>query len=328
MIEITLGSLFDGIGVWQLAAVSNGITPIWSSEIEDYPMQVTLQHFPDTEQLGDITKVDGSKIKPVDIICAGSPCQDLSVAGKRAGLKGERSGLFSESIRIIREMRESTNGEYPKWFVWENVTGAYSSNKGHDFRTVLEEITESEIPMPDSGRWARGGMVRSPKCDVAWRTLDAQYWGVPQRRERIFLVADFREERRPEVLFEPESVRWNLEKSKSKGEDSSRGVEESTNTASWGFEPGVTGRDGRKLTKDKTPTIRANMGDNRTSVLVKCIGNGQVDQLNLSDKVGALNCMHDQQGIIQGIATQSYSELRLSDKVATLMAKDGVCGGQ
>ena len=157
MIEITLGSLFDGIGVWQLAAVSNGITPIWSSEIEDYPMQVTLQHFPDTEQLGDITKVDGSKIKPVDIICAGSPCQDLSVAGKRAGLKGERSGLFSESIRIIREMRESTNGEYPKWFVWENVTGAYSSNKGHDFRTVLEEITESEIPMPDSGRWARGG---------------------------------------------------------------------------------------------------------------------------------------------------------------------------
>ena len=171
-------------------------------------------------------------------------------------------------------------------------------------------------------------MVRSPKCDVAWRTLDAQYWGVPQRRARIFLVADFREERRPEVLFEPESVRWNLEKSKSKGEDSSRGVEESTNTASWGFEPGVTGRDGRKLTKDKTPTIRANMGDNRTSVLVKCIGNGQVDQLNLSDKVGALNCMHDQQGIIQGIATQSYSELRLSDKVATLMAKDGVCGGQ
>ena len=382
MIEITLGSLFDGIGVWQLAAVSNGITPIWSSEIEDYPMQVTLQHFPDTEQLGDITKVDGSKIKPVDIICAGSPCQDLSVAGKRAGLKGERSGLFSESIRIIREMRESTNGEYPKWFVWENVTGAYSSNKGHDFRTVLEEITESEIPMPDSGRWARGGMVRSPKCDVAWRTLDAQYWGVPQRRARIFLVADFREERRPEVLFEPESVRWNLEKSKSKGEDSSRGIGESANTASWGFEPGATSRVGGKLTKDKTPTIRANMGDNQTSVvystdsategfnispydsgsmkssnpyngikacetartidtnggnpacnqggtvLVKCIGNGQVDQLNLSDKVGALNCMHDQQGIIQGIATQSYSELRLSDKAATLMAKDGVCGGQ
>ena len=161
MRELTLGSLFDGLGGWLLAAKENGIRPIWSSEIDDFPMAVSKYHFPEVQQLGDITKLDGAELPPVDIICAGSPCQDLSIAGKREGLAGERSGLFRKAIDIVRGMRKATNGEYPKWFVWENVPGAFSSNKGHDFRAVLEEITETDIPMPDSGRWSKGGWLEA-----------------------------------------------------------------------------------------------------------------------------------------------------------------------
>lgn len=176
---ITLGSLFDGIGGWQLAAVRNGVEPLWSSEIDPFPASVTKEHFPNTIQLGDVTKINGAEIPPVDIICAGSPCQDLSIAGKRAGLEGGRSNLFYQAMRIVREMRRKTNGTYPKFFVWENVLGAFSSNNRRDFEAVLEEIGQTDIPMPASGRWARAGMVRSPKCGIAWRVLDAQFWGVP-----------------------------------------------------------------------------------------------------------------------------------------------------
>ena len=226
-IGLTLGSLFDGIGGWQLAAIKNGVKPIWSSEIEKFPLVLTKERFPETEQLGDITKIDGRGITPVDIICAGSPCQNLSMAGNRKGLDGEESGLFTESIRIVRQMRHRTGGVYPKFFVWENVTGAFSSNKGMDFKTVLEEICETEIPMPKSGKWARAGMVRSGKCDLAWRVLDSQYWGVPQHRERIFLVADFRDERCPDkILFVENGVSENpktLCKEKNEIADSIRG---------------------------------------------------------------------------------------------------------
>lgn len=206
VLDFTMGSLFDGIGGWPLAAVKCGFNPVWSSEIENFPVQVTERHFPNMKQLGDITKIDGTKIEPVDIITFGSPCQDLSIAGKRGGLKGARSSLFGEAIRIIREMQRATEGKYPRFAIWENVPGAFSSNKGLDFRTVLEEITEAKIPMPQSKRWATAGMVRSSKCEVAWRVLDAQYWGVPQRRKRIFLVADFGGCCAAEVLFKPESV--------------------------------------------------------------------------------------------------------------------------
>ena len=209
-IRLTLGSLFDGIGGWQIAAKRTNIDPLWSSEIEKFPLAVTKIRFPNTKQLGDITKIDGNNIEPVDIICAGSPCQNLSVAGNREGLQGDESGLFRESIRIVRQMRNKTGGMYPKFFVWENVTGAFSTNSGLDFKAVLEEITETEIPMPKSTKWAKSGMVRSGKCDVAWRTLDAQYWGVPQHRERIFLIADYRERRNPEeILFIEKDVREN-----------------------------------------------------------------------------------------------------------------------
>ena len=205
---MTLGSLFDGIGGWLLASRYAGVTPIWASEIEPFPCSVTARHFPDVKQLGDITQINPDEIEPVDIICAGSPCQDLSIAGKRKGLDGERSGLFRTAVELVRRMRERTAGKYPRFFVWENVPGAFSSNKGADFRAVLEEIGQTEIPIPQHGKWANAGMVECDECQIAWRVLDAQYWGVPQRRRRIFLVADFAADGRcaEEILFEQESV--------------------------------------------------------------------------------------------------------------------------
>lgn len=193
---MTLGSLFDGIAGFPLAAERQGIKTVWISEIEANCIEIAKRHFPDAENLGDITEIDGGSIPAVDIISFGSPCQDLSVAGGQKGLDGARSGLFMEAVRIVREMRKKTNGEYPKYIIWENVAGAFSSNKGEDFRRVLEEITESNIPMPKSGKWANAGMVGIERAGgavqcTAWRMLDAQFWGVPQRRKRIYLVSDF-----------------------------------------------------------------------------------------------------------------------------------------
>ena len=230
---MTLGSLFDGIGGWLLAARHAGVRPLWSSEIEPFPCSVTAQHFPEVKQLGDITKIDGAAIPPVDIICAGSPCQDLSIAGKRKGLCGERSGLFRTAAHIVRRMRERTAGKYPRFFVWENVPGAFSSNRGMDFQAVLEEIGESEIPMPQGNRWAPAGLVQFPGAEIAWRVLDAQYWGVPQRRKRIFLVADFAADGRcaGEILFECESMSGHLEESEGARQGTARGTESGTRTA-------------------------------------------------------------------------------------------------
>lgn len=200
---LTLGSLFDGIGGWQLAAVRAGIKPVWASEIDRFPAAVTKKHFPETIQLGDINNIDGAKIPPVDIICSGSPCQGLSNAGKRKGLQDERSGLFNRSVDVFYQMRTATAGRYPRFFVWENVPGAFSCNGGRDFQSVLREISETNIAIPPSDRWGGCGMVRTKRCDIAWRVLDAQFWGVPQRRKRIFLVADFAEKGRcaDKILF-------------------------------------------------------------------------------------------------------------------------------
>jgi DNA (cytosine-5)-methyltransferase 1 len=230
---MTLGSLFDGIGGWLLAARHAGVTPVWASEIEPFPCSVTARHFPNVKQLGDITKIDADKIEPVDIVCAGSPCQDLSIAGKRKGLDGERSGLFRTAVDLVRRMRERTTGKYPRFFVWENVPGTFSSNRGMDFQAVLEEIGESEIPMPQGNRWAPAGLVQFPGAEIAWRVLDAQYWGVPQRRKRIFLVADFAADGRcaGEILFEPEGVSGNSAESKRAGEEAARGAEDCARTS-------------------------------------------------------------------------------------------------
>lgn len=193
---LSLGSLFDGIGGFPLAASRCGIKPVWSSEIDKSCLKVTAHHFPDMAQLGDIRYLNGGEISPVDILTGGSPCQDLSVAGKGAGLKGERSGLFREMIRVIGEMRD--NSGKPQYVLWENVPGAFSSNKGQDFKAVLEGFLGYEVPMPR--KWTSAGMVGG--C-LAWRVLDAQYFGVPQRRRRIFLVRDFGGRRAGEILFEP-----------------------------------------------------------------------------------------------------------------------------
>lgn len=221
--NLTLGSLFNGLGGWILSAERNGISVVWESEVERFCEEVMAFRFPKVKRLGDITKMKGDEVEPVDIVTSGSPCQDLSVAGNQKGLKGERSGLFFESVRIVREMRAATGGRFPSFYVWENVPGAFSSNKGRDFLAVIEALTEAAVPMPASGKWASAGMVRSGRCDIAWRVLDAQYWGVPQRRKRIFLVADFRAipERRPEVLFISKSLQGDSEESREKGEGTS-----------------------------------------------------------------------------------------------------------
>ena len=185
--------------------------------------------------LGDISKIDGAKIPFIDVVTGGSPCQDLSIAGKRAGLSGERSGLFMEQIRVIKEMREASGTTCPRYMVWENVPGAFSSNKGKDFAAVLEEtirIVEPEAPnieVPEKG-WPTWGCYRDMdgRWSVAWRTLDAQYWGVPQRRRRIALVADFGGGSATEILFERKSLSWNPETCGKAREGTPSGTERST----------------------------------------------------------------------------------------------------
>lgn len=265
---LTMGSLFDGSGGFPLAAALNGIQPTWSSEIEPYPIKVTSKRFPGMKHYGDISTISGKELDPVDIITFGSPCQDMSTAGKRKGMVftckkckeeyditadidecprcGERvektrSGLFVEAVRIIKEMREATNGKYPTFIIWENVPGAYSSNKGEDFRTVLEEICSVaddavSIPKPTSGKWLKAGEIVGDNHSIAWRTLDAQYWGVPQRRRRIYLVADFAGQRASEILFKSASLQRNLAESEEQGQGVAAVAEGS---------PGAAGKDYR-----------------------------------------------------------------------------------
>ena len=216
---LTLGSLFDGIGGFPLAGVRQGFTPVWASEIELFPIKVTKLRFPDMLHVGDITQLKGVELTPVDVVCGGSPCQDLSVAGKRAGLQGERSGLFMEQVRVIKEMRayDKANGRTadavrPRYMCWENVPGAFSSSDSEDFRAVLEEtcrIADStvSIPRPPGGVWQSAGAILGDQFSVAWRVLDAQYWPrTPQRRKRIYLVADFAGRTAPQILFEQDRL--------------------------------------------------------------------------------------------------------------------------
>lgn len=238
--KLKLGSLFDGIGGFPIVGQWYDIEPTWASEIEEPCIRITKKHFPNMKHLGDITKIHGDQIEPVNIITGGSPCQDLSVAGKQSGIKLKcencgtfvkfaddtqncpncgaeleftRSGLFMEQIRIIREMREKTNECFPKIVVWENVLGALSSNNGDDFFCVLQEFCKlmaERIPTFRPESWSNAGEILGESCSIAWRLFDAQYWGVPQRRRRIFLVADFGEQRAGEILFKSESLRRHL----------------------------------------------------------------------------------------------------------------------
>lgn len=422
------------------------------------------------KHLGDITKINGAEIEQVDVITFGSPCQDLSVAGKRAGLEGARSGLFMEAVRIIKEMRNeselrniggrntkicigentinesgkagvcsdirntnaistnscgrqaadiesrepqhryssSSDDVRPRYAVWENVPGAYSSNKGEDFRAVLEELAKVKedvtIPRPDKGKWSTAGAIMGNGWSIAWRTLDAQYWGVPQRRRRIFLVADFGGQSAPEVLFKREGNTRDIKESGEAREGTAAITERGTGTAIYdargngdgktsctltgdhqnritdytaiavtaaGFCPEqsaktrsigfgeelsptlragampavVAGFNGHKsitgnicYNEERSPSLETKMPPNVLSVkeptyclqgngidradtagcngkgwtedvcytlntidrpaVAFCIGDGQVGQLGLSEKVGTLNCMHGQQAVM------------------------------
>lgn len=321
MQQITLGSLFDGIGGWPLAASRVGIRPAWASEIEKFPQAVTAARFPDMLQLGDITQIDGAEIEQVDIICMGSPCQDLSVAGRQKGLKGEKSRLFYTAADVISRMRTATKGRYPRFVVWENVPGAFSSNKGMDFRAVLEALTKTEIPVPQSGRWAPAGMVRTDSCDIAWRVLDAQYWGVPQRRKRIFLVADFAVAGRcaDKVLFERESLRWHTPPGEKKREEAATRATGSAYQTAAGFSTQASIKDSNPILHELTPAM---MAKTRLGV---CVAGFKLGQGSKSRSIGyqkelapALSSMdggnkpailvHENHGAAYGIGEDAYNQ--------------------
>ena len=289
-----MGSLFDGIGGFPLAAVHNGITPAWASEIEAFPMEVTKLRFPRMLHVGDITKLDGAALPPVEVICGGSPCQDLSVAGKRQGLAGERSGLFMEQVRIVKEMREADGRRgipddlvRPRYLVWENVPGAFSSAGGEDFRAVIEEIVRIKdcschVPRPDAGRWGpAGAAVLGDKFSLAWRVLDAQFWGVAQRRRRIFLVADFGGLTAHEILFKQDSLPGNPAAGGGEGQGAAAAAEGGADGAGGAgltdlqtkekrTEPRLClndqGGERMDVTEDVAATLRAGMGSHQPLV--------------------------------------------------------------
>ena len=217
--ELTLGSLFDGSGGFPLGGILAGIKPIWKSEIEPFPIRVTEKRLPEVKHYGDVNKLNGADLPPVDIITGGFPCTDVSIAGKREGLYAQRTGLFFQFVRIIKEMRCKSNGKYPRYLVAENVTGLFSSAKGEDFRTVLEEICkikDGEVHIPRPAKWENAGEILGDNFSVAWRVFDSQHWNVAQRRKRIYLVADFDGTSAGKILFESEGLsRYSAESFKS-----------------------------------------------------------------------------------------------------------------
>ena len=284
MNNLTLGSLFDGSGGFPLGGLISGITPVWASEIEPFPIRVTTKRLPFMKHYGDISQMDGGKIEPVDIITFGSPCTDMSVAGRRAGLEGQQSVLFYQAIRIIKEMRCATNGKYPRYIVWENVPGAFSSNSGEDFKAVLEAVIgvaepEAQVPMPEKNRWPYADCYMGDGWSVAYRVLDAQFWGVPQRRKRIYLVADFAGGRAFDILFKSEGLSGY----------SAEGFRTWQRTAgSAADRTGATGFDGYNgdLTGDVSSTLGVNCGmsTGRNGIVLNDQGGNRMD---VTDEVTA-----------------------------------------
>ncbi len=260
MNNLTLGSLFDGSGGFPLGGLISSITPVWASEIEPFPIRVTTKRLPFMKHYGDISQMDGGKIEPVDIITFGSPCTDMSVAGRRAGLEGQQSVLFYQAIRIIKEMRCATNGKYPRYIVWENVPGAFSSNSGEDFKAVLEAVIGvaepgTQVPMPEKNRWPYADCYMGDGWSVAYRVLDAQFWGVPQRRKRIYLVADFAGGRAFDILFKSEGLSGYSAESFRSWQRTAGSAADCTGTASLCLND--QGGQRMDVTDDVTATLRA-----------------------------------------------------------------------
>ena len=263
MTQLTLGSLFDGIAGFPLAGIYSGMKPVWASEIEPFCIRVTRKRLPFMKHYGDIHSLRGGELEPVDVITFGSPCQNLSVAGKRDGLHGDQSSLFFEAVRIIKEMRYSSHGQYPKWAVWENVPGALSSNQGQDFRQVLAELIrikepEADVPMPEDGVWLAAGEVLGDDYSLAWRILDASKgWGVAQRRKRVFVVLDLAGQRAGQVLFESEGMSGYSPPGAEKGQGTAGSAQKSIGEA--GF-PVLNDMGGSRMdvTDNRTNTLRAN----------------------------------------------------------------------
>ena len=257
--SLFLGSLFDGSGGFPLGGIIAGLTPVWSSEIEPFPIRVTEKRLPSVRHYGDVSKLNGAGLEPVDVITFGSPCQDMSLAGKRAGLDGTRSGLFFQAVRIIKEMRAKYGR--PRFAVWENVRGALNSAGGEDFRRVLEELCRvkddaADVPRPK--KWQSAGLIWGNGYSVAWRVLDAQYWGVPQRRKRIYLVADFDGDSAGKILFDSEGVSGHSEKMQAARKDFARCAQGSIGETGWGKEVlNDQGGSAISVEHDLSPTLRA-----------------------------------------------------------------------
>ena len=265
--ELTLGSLFSGSGGFELGGILAGIKPVFSSEIEPFPIRVTEKRLPEVKHYGDVNKLNGADLPPVDIITFGSPCQDMSIAGKRTGLDGSRSGLFYQAIRIIKEMRCKSNGKYPRYAVWENVCGAFSSNKGEDFQAVLESfcsVKGCEIDAARPAKWHNAGEILGDDFSIAWRVFDSQYWGIPQRRKRIYLVADFNDRCAGKILFESEGLSGYSAESFRSWQAAARSITQGSGASGIG----IDGYNGAVSDKAATLGINCGMSTGRNGAIV------------------------------------------------------------
>ena len=346
-----LGSLFDGIGGALLCAKRCGIEPVWASEIEPFPIKVTEHHFPEVKHLGDITKINGAEIEPVDIIVGGSPCQDLSVAGKRAGMKhadfGDeevtRSGLFMDQIRIVKEMRNAT--DRPRYMVWENVPGAFSSNNGEDFRAVLEEtarVADPTVSIPRSVTgWANAGSILGNDFTISWRTFDAQYWGVPQRRRRIYLVADFGGQSAPEILFESESLSGDSAESQNKRQGVAKDAERSLGNTSRGVSEidvcyGIDqqgGKSGANFTENIAPTMLSDSHGTPHAICVQDSMIGRADKngpqgSGVNEDVSFTLNTTDRHAVCYGVVSKGNGEAFLMEEKHMSLSCGGGQAGQ
>lgn len=324
--ELTMGSLFSGSGGFELASAIFGIEPRWASEIEPLPMLITKKNFPDMPHHGDIRYMNGGKVEAVTVIAGGSPCQDMSVAGQRAGLDGSRSNLFHEQIRIIKEMREhdrkaGRTGKYirPRFMVWENVPGAFSSNKGKDFQAVLQAIVSvtddtATVPLPPKGKWQSAGCIMGDTYSIAWRTLDAQYWECPQRRKRIYLVADFGGGTAPKILFEREGLSRDFAESREAWQRAAGDIKEGTHKAGTENVECYDISDRRRVAdkSEVSPTLTTKMGTGGNNVPIVLENHPQDCRVTISED-GVIPTLTGKMGTGGGNVPMIMNEARSVD---------------